>query len=360
VTLWKDEPQYLEAFAHLAHSPGRFCLGPQEDPNHLQPQRHSQFGRRQRGFVTDIFMDDPVCGLQSALCVVSDPRSLMVHGIYDRVPYPGTLVRRPKLPFLLPLERVPCTAKVKLPKFIASSKKLVYYHVQALDLESLLLVDFWCDARSDYKSPLPHPLSLRNYLRNIPPPGAGRFPLSTEVGMDEEEETGITPKIEELFVEDEATEESSSSFASTDEANPNNDDQQERLDQNNEIDFQAPVLINDHLPPVNARGPRILNLLWVLSANLGWTVDDNQGAASVYVDRRILIGAQWLSISLMVAPLFWTLFARYAQWIPTTPVDYPLEALPYNVETELRYDTMQRVGHKLVGYRTIKQLTICC
>jgi hypothetical protein len=40
----------------------------------------------------------------------------------------------------------------------------------------------------------------------------------------------------------------------------------------------------------------------------------------------------------MTAPLFWTLIARLAIWVPTTPVDYKLEALPYIVENEMSYD----------------------
>jgi hypothetical protein len=342
-TLWKDEPQYLEAFAHLAHSPGRFCLGPQEDPNHLQPQRHSRYGRRQRGCVTDMFMDDPVCGLQSVLCVISDPRSLMVHGIWDRVPYPGTLIRRPKLVLLPPLERVPCPVEVKLPKLITSAKKLEYYRVQnALDLESLLLVDSWCCSQQPSQcKTLLYPISLWNYLRNIPPPGAGRFPLSTEVATDDNsDDVAAAPQIQELQIEEER------SFVASSVENEGIQLDPQEADQNNR-NFQAAELVNQmHFPPLNGRpGPRILNLLWVLSAHLGWTVDDNQGAASVYVDRRILIGAQWMSISLMTAPLFWTLIARYARWIPATPVEYPLEALPFSVETELRFLTERECGY---------------
>ena len=335
---WKEEPRYLEAFSHLAHSPGRFCLGPQEDPNHSQQQRHSRFSRRQRGFVTDMFMDDPICGLESALCVVLDPRSLMVHGIYDRVPYPGTLVRRPKLPVLPPIRRIARTADIRLKRFISSPKKLNYYQVQnALDIASLLLVDSWCISPSSYKSPACS-FSLLNYIFNIPAPGAGRFALCTCAShAPREDEVETTTSIEELFVENDFLEGTTSLSRGSD-ADPTdeNDGAEEESVNGNMNNFRAD-LDNLHLPPIHARGPRFMNLLWVLSAHLGWTADDNQGAASVFVDRRILIGAQWLSISLMAAPLFWTLLARYEGWIPATPVDYPLQALPYTVENELRY-----------------------
>jgi hypothetical protein len=73
---------------------------------------------------------------------------------------------------------------------------------------------------------------------------------------------GAAPRINKLCMEDEAIEELSS--ASNNKGNPNNDDQQELLDQNNDIDFQGPVLSNDHLPPtVNDDGPGMLNLLWI-------------------------------------------------------------------------------------------------
>jgi hypothetical protein len=329
--LWKDEPQYLHAFAHLTHSPGAFCLGPQEDPNHLQEPivRDGRFGRRQQGCATDMFMDDPICGLQSAWCVLCEPRSLMVHGIYDRVLYPGTVIRRPKLAILPPLESHPLAPdrdEVRLEHFIKSKNQLLYYEVQnVLDLESLLLVDSWCKSKSEFQPSL-YSFSLRNYLRNIPPPGAGRFPLSTEVAMEATEDATHATRIKEFFLDDEKIEGASES--STEE---NSSGQRDLPNPNNGIDFQP-----HHHAMHHARGQRVHNLLWVLSTHLGWTPDDNQGAASVYVDRRILIGAQWFSISLMAAPLFWTLLARYTSWIPATPVDYPLRALPFSVESELR------------------------
>jgi hypothetical protein len=327
--VWKEEPKYLEAFSHLAHSPGCFCLGPQEDPNHLQPRRSNRFGRRQKGCATDIFMDDPICGLQSALCVLSDPRSLLVHGIYDRVPYPGTIVRRPKLPFLPPLRQVPCKFEFDLPQFIDYPSRLTYCQLQnGLDIEALLLIDSWC-ANQSFMPALSYPLSLHNYLKNIPPPGTGRFPLSKEeVTTHGESDDAYTSAIAVLEFEGGVGPQPPSNMDGTETSEP------ARSATANE-NVVAPNF-NNVLPP-NARvGPRMMNAVWVLSAHLGWTVDDNQGAASVYVDRRILIGAQWLSISLMAAPLFWTLFARYAKWIPTQPIDYPLEALPFVAETKMR------------------------
>ena len=64
---FKDEPDYLDAFRHLAHSPGRYCLGPQEDPNHLEETVVSgsrRYGLVQKGLATDVFMDDPISAFQ--------------------------------------------------------------------------------------------------------------------------------------------------------------------------------------------------------------------------------------------------------------------------------------------------------
>eukprot|EP00934_Nitzschia_sp_Nitz4_P009251 Nitzschia sp. Nitz4//scaffold23_size168460//386//4464//NITZ4_002199-RA/size168460-augustus-gene-0.298-mRNA-1//-1//CDS//3329543575//9241//frame0 len=336
LTRWKEEPRYLEVFAHLAHSPGRFCLGPQEDPNHLRKTPQSRYSRRQRGCVTDMFFDDPVCGLQAALCVVSDPRSLMVHGIWDRVPYPGTLTRRPRLLKLPPLQ-LDCIERpdiqIHLHKFIANQDKLLYYELQnSLDVESLLVVDSWfdqplCEYNHGGVSEC-FPYSLKQFLRNVPPPGSGRFPLSRIVVDDEGK-----PRIHELVLFD----------------RDNSLSQEEDEEAESTTPTQTNPQFHDmHIDALNGRpGPSLMNLLFVLSSHLGWTVDDNQGEGSVYVDRRILIGGQWLSISLMAAPLGWTLFARYARWIPSDPVDYPLQALPFTVESEMRFLSEQECGRVL-------------
>ena len=314
---WKPEPKYLEAFAHLAHSPGRFCLGPQEDPNHLRSaQTHSRYGRRQRGCVSDIFMDNPVCGLQAALCVVSDPRSLLVHGIFDRVPFPGSLVRRPTIMKLPKLEhRRLRRLEITLPRLLRSIQKVNYYTLQhSMDLESLMLVDSWCAESLRFDSPSNN-VSMENFLANVPPPGTGRHSLSartTNVFGDDE--------LNCVEFDDDNTILHS----------------REHLDDEHGLRRQRNIAIRA-LGQVHVRpGPRLLSLLWVLSAQLGWAVDDNQGVASVFVDRRILIGAQYLSISLMAGPLFWTLVARYFSWIPAAPLEYRLQALPVKVENEMR------------------------
>ena len=71
----------------------------------------------------------------------------------------------------------------------------------------------------------------------------------------------------------------------------------------------------------NGQGPRVVNLLWFVSAHFGWTVDDTQGAGSVLVDRKILIASQWVSNSLIAMPLLWTLLSHYVKQIAPRPIE---------------------------------------
>ena len=91
-------------------------------------------------------------------------------------------------------------------------------------------------------------------------------------------------------------------------------------------------------PLLQGPGPRLLNLLWAISAQLGWGIDDgSQAAHSVYVKRELLIALQWLSLTIMAAPLFWTLVVRAISWVPCKPVDYLVD-LPYRLtNNEMRY-----------------------
>eukprot|EP00980_Cylindrotheca_fusiformis_P020331 scaffold7344_cov145-Cylindrotheca_fusiformis.AAC.29 len=316
----KEEPRYLQYFAHLAHNGGRFCLGPQEDPNHLRQQDSSRLRRKQKGLATDMFMDDPISGFQSAFCVLYDPRSLLIHGMFDRVPYPGTVVRRPKLPRLPALGASVCPFESTLESFIESPGKLSYYEFQdSLDLESLLIVDSICGRRVNQKPHL-YPKSLQHFLCNIPPPGAGRFPLSSvavESGDAGDGSTIQEHKFGEELVSD--------SLPGTTDAGDEG--------------LQTPIVVNQgHVINDGIQRPRLVRILRAMSIYMGLADDDYHGGDSLYADRRILISAQWMSISLMTAPLFCTLIARFASWVPATPVEYKLRGLPYTVESEMRYE----------------------
>jgi hypothetical protein len=294
---------------------------------------------------------------------------LMVHGIYDRIPYPGTLVRRPKVPVLRRLDAKACreTLAVNLPRFLVSPGRMAYFQLQnALDMEALVIVDSWCCTTDGTRAPKDdsrsqnirtgfdtYSWSLQNYLFNTPPPGVGRFPLCTVIEDEGSRIQGNTDgrmmagQIVELAIE---TDTESSTEMDSDRsmnwdlslvghsgANIFHVDHPHVMAEGvPNINNGNPRQHDEELPAALRRGPLALNLLWILSAHLGWTVDDNQGPASVFVDRRILIGAQWFSISLMAGPLFLTLFARYALWIPARPVDYTLQALPFDIDNEMR------------------------
>jgi hypothetical protein len=253
---WKNEPEYLDAFRHLAHSPGRFCLGPQEDPNHLREPvvlASQRYARRQVGAVTDAFMDDPISTVQAGICMMQDPRSLLVHGIYDGIPYPGTIVLRPRI----------VSPQLQLS---TSTSRLAVSGVFALPLQK-------------------DSLSLES-TESEPDNATSERPVAAR-GVP------LPPRM---------------------------------------------------APAPNARGPRFIQLLWMLGAQLGLAVIDRPDAASVFVGRNILIAVQWLNISLMAAPLFCTLFARYFEWIPAQPVNYNLEDLPFEPTNNMRFLTASECG----------------
>ena len=333
---FKDEPDYLDAFRHLTHSPGRYCLGPQEDPNHLEETvvtTSPRYGRKQKGIVTDVFMDDPISAFQAGICMMRDARSLLVHGIYDRIPYPGSVVRCPKQQVAKPLTPrtrrcvcVPAHLEDQLLQWM--EKRRVFAVLQnGLDLDAI-----YGAYRSTIGQISTHTMdssSLDTYLRGIPPPGVGRFPLSQE-SRATDIATGPS-RILPLGLEENSELPESAS---------DGDDNSTGIRQN------VTHHVHPHRPPFagNMRGPRLMHLLWVLGAQLGLAVIDSPDIASVYVDRTILIASQWVSISLMAAPLFWTLCARYAQLIPSQPVDYNLEDLPFSISNKLRFLTDRECG----------------
>lgn len=340
---FKDEPDYLDAFRHLAHSPGRYCLGPQEDPNHLEEtvvKASPRYARIQKGIVTDVFMDDPISAFQAGICMMRDPRSLLVHGIYDRIPAPGAVVRRPKIHNLEPTVKqrrrpwLPVLTSENLLQSIEARRKFMFLQ-NGLDLEAIFSVER-CLGVGDEKARSGSSLerfSLENYLRGVPPPGVGRFALSQEVAVDAEGAAGSSSRIVALELEDEG--EGADGRTSGVERGLTAIDRQ----------------VRPHRAPMggNVRGPRLLHLLWILGAQLGLAVTaDSPDVASVFVDRTILIASQWVSISLMLAPLFWTLCARYAQLIPAQPIDYNLENLPFSISNKMRFLSERECGYVAV------------
>jgi len=301
---WKDEPEYLSLFAQIAHSPGRFCLGPQPDPID-QP-------------LSDLFMDDAVSSLLAGFCMIHEPRSLLAHGLYDRVPYAGTIVRRPRIlpPQLLEsitLHPRGVSQKQSKNGLDLSTERLAYFKLQdCLDLSAIV-------CQFDSKRPLTSSttLSMHNYLKNIPPPGEGHFALSVWAVGDGNRGNRTSQIVSMEFDTD--LEDVVPGFAA-----------REREDaaraQGGDVEAARPRR-RGAAPPGNLRGgARFFHLLWVLGAQLGLAVNDSpENASTVFVDRRLLVACQWICISLMAVPHLLTLSGRWLRWIPARPIDYELE-----------------------------------
>jgi len=391
----KDELDYLDGFRYLCHSPGIYCLGQQQDPNHEDPKilpvfdvKTSPFsrlipsGKRSRN--SDTFMDNRTLAFACALSMIHDPRSLLVHGIYDRVSYPGTISRRPKVPPSLfnrtspsprdaLIERSSVLAKKwksqnltkstgatleryhKSSPILSKSDRRLCLHYAELDVESHALLHL---THEDVQNSWHHLTALNMYQWNIPPAGVGWYSLSTaKVAKDGEPESARI-EIFPLRLSD-----SNGSQASSEVRENENTDwlvrgpaealdpvhagvgavrQRPRIENGNQ-NVQPPPFMG-----AQGNGPRVVNLLWLMSAHFGWAVDETQGAASVLVDRKILIATQWVSNSLMTLPLLWTLLARYVKWITSKPINYYLEGLPHEVDNEMRYLTAAECGSAAV------------
>ena len=393
----KDELDYLDGFRYLCHSPGIYCLGQQQDPNHEDPKilpvfdvKTSPFsrviphGKRSRN--SDTFMDNHTLAFACALSMIHDPRSLLVHGIYDRVNYPGTIIRRPKLPPSVFNRMTPSSRedlierssilvkKWKIQNLMKSSAaflqrsqktmtvlskndwpRLCLQHGE-LDVESHALLHL---EHEDFLDSWHHMTSLNNYRQNIPPPGVGLFSLSTakvteDSGSDSEQvelvslhmsssdgtqtsiQTRRSENIDWLVRGPADTQDPAAADAEV--------PRQHRPNEFGNQNVRPPPFVGGN----GGNGPRVVNLIWLMSAHFGWAIDETQGAASVLVDRKILIATQWVSNSLMTLPLLWTLLARYVQWITSKPINYYLEGLPHEVDNEMRYLTAAECGSAAV------------
>jgi len=257
-----------------------------------------------------------------------------------------SIFRRSKLPILLKLDEKKYLEKIRkqcqasFQPFITSRAQLAYYDLQeSLDIQGLLIVNSIYSQCCDIQAP--HPISLRNFIQNIPAPGKGRFSCSSaecdsRVWFLEKSQGNVTEFIFEEKLHGLRYSNSSEGKSGL----------QNLSEQNLHFDDalglpQVAGADNTILP----RGHRILNALWSFTSQLGWTVDENQSAHSVYVDRRILIATQCLSVTSMLLPLLVSLLGRYFQLIPATPTSYLLEGLPYELDDEMRFLTERECGY---------------
>ena len=306
---WKQEPEYLDSFRRLRHGPGAYNLGVQRD---TADQSESTYCQEKE--MPDLDFGSAVA---NALAVIYDPRSLVVHGIHDRLLFDGTLVRRPSFPS-------PCFAREGgggqgTPPPHGTSR----LYLNDPDVDGSRLINPYAHFKSSYQ----------DYLQNVPPPGIGRFSVTRlEQG---ENSASLVP----LIPENVATDVTPSSAEVLQSNPPNNNNNANHRAVGADEEQEGPN-VHDRFNPILApgRGPRLFNLFWLMSSHFGWNVAESQGGLPVLVDRQILIASQWVANSLMALPLLYTLLARAAGWITTKPLDYHLEGLPYFVDdNEMRY-----------------------
>jgi hypothetical protein len=384
----KDELGYLDGFRYLCHSPGIYCLGQQQDPNHEDPKILPIFDiksspisrviqRERRARNADLFMNNHTLSFACALSMIHDPRSLLVHGLYDRVFYPGTIGRRPKLPpsvfhRVTPaprdtdalIERSSLLVKKWKSQNLKRRTVTPFYRSHEtstglvrnnfmqlclqhgeLDVDSHALIHLSYDECQEQG--LHHVTSLDNYVQNVPPPGVGRFSLSSVKPPEDpsSEQFEVLPLY--MGSSDSRLATHATIGADADWLVRGPGEAHDGANGVGERRQQADGHQNGRPQPF-VGGPRLVNLLWLMSAHFGWTVDDTQGAGSVLVDRKILIASQWVSNSLMAMPLLWTLLARYVKRIAPRPIEYYLDGLPYEVDNEMRYLTARECGSAAV------------
>ena len=340
--IWKNEPKYLRTFSRLEYGPGKFSFPHKHHNQDTLPET-----KRADGIITDTFLDDQICGLKAALSVLADPRSLLIHGLFDEVPFPGGVSRRPKLPILLKLNERECLTKIRknyqtrFDPFITSQAQLAYYELQeSLDIQTLLILNSFNSQSSS------HSISLRNFIQNIPAPGNGRFAINTTERQVDRNLWFLEKSHENVteFNFEENLHSLGRSNSVQKEVDVHDPSRQSITPGDFDI-FGVPQVpgANNH---VLARGPRLLNILWSFSSQFGWRTGNNPTEKdSVYVDRRILIAAQCLSLTFTLLPISVTLFGRYFQLIPATPTSYHLDGIPYETDNKMRFLTEVECGY---------------
>ena len=327
---WKSAPEFLDEFRNNQCSPGMYFLGDQHDPNH-------PVGKYKDAKSNDVFMGDLNLAAKVALAVLQDPRSLINHGVYDRIPSVGTVVRRPAMPSpffsrfgqrnatrLVPRTKQPLTKRIAL---------------NDPDPDGLVLFDL--NGHWFFKS------SLTDFVQNIPPPGVGRYPFTMN-DSNSSSSTGsedlIPINVSDGMIRDD-TDDSDEDEDGDNGGNNTNGTAGLSSRRNNRQarsrEAQA-AANNDRFNPliIPGRGPRLFNLFWLMSSQLGWSINESHGGSPVHVDRRVLIAAQWVANALMTFPLLYTLLARAFGSITPKPLDYHLDGLPFHIEdNEMRYLT---------------------
>ena len=385
----KSEPDYLQSFCNLWHNPGWYRLGLQDDPNHMDEQElvEGAVGHKPKRFQrinwrhADVFKQDAAMALVCAMAMIHDPRALLVHGIYDRTEPPGTVCRRPRSdtlgvfslhapcnddrmlldalrviemfergkkrrvarlfvkkskPFINPRQKrkVERSLQSTLKRAAILGWKAADFDLNDVDQEGIF---FLAGGFVEYAS------TYEQYLQNVPPAGVGRNALSAAISS-RLRPTGVgsiaDARVGRQDVQTVGDINAFELWPSDGTIRNRRHRPSQRLQQQGPAREQRADEGN-----LNQGGPRIINLLWLISSHLGWTVDDDRKPGAVLVERGILIATQWLSNTLFALPLFLTLIARYFRLITPSPLDYHLEGLPYVELKQMKYLSADECGY---------------
>jgi len=347
----KIEPAYLDGFRHLCHNPGTYCLGRQYDPNYEDEEipifnikSKTALNRlllpRKRDVVSDIFMNNIASSFASALAMIHDPRSLIVHGVYDRIFSPG-IARRPSVPssvfaranedqrdmmvvkakaekLLTSLNQDTTDGKVHFPlSFTKDGERRFSFYPDDLDEDGMKITRL---SEEDFR--VRQRFVFEDFIRNTPLVGVGRFALCY-IDEDLEQEHD---QVRELEISSITQNQSSSHLEDA------------SYTQNDQLTAET-QFHREQVHPflVGPRGPRLVAFFWLLSTQLGWNVRENQSGSLVFIDRRILISSQWFANTVMAMPVLYTLMARSMGFISTKPLEYFFDGIPYHVGNEMRF-----------------------
>jgi hypothetical protein len=332
--------KWIDSAHHVWESTEYFYLGPHlVDDSCLSTMTHNCCP--QTNSAIHEANNNPIGAVNAAIGLMRNPYALTDLGVYDRISYPGVLLRRPKV--LLPafcrrMNELEVQLSLHTSDDLLSGEptcRLWYYKLMnGLDVNAILDVhqkdassrQIWCHFDMFY--------SMHCYLHGIPPPGTGRFPLSRR-----EDSTVLLSEPKKIISLDLSLhEERDPAFSSRQDIHePHNAPDEARIGLRRPIDQR----------PVNA-GPRrrLFRVFWTFASQLGLDIRDDTNASVAIFNRRTLIAAQWICLFFMAAPLAVTLTARYMSRMPTQSLQQELNDLLYSKSSpkDLRFLSARESG----------------
>lgn len=329
---FKEEPERFQRFRRFANSTGMYSFGLEEDPNQIQ-NLHSIKNRVDSdlcsSYHSDIFKNNLKYAFNSSIAMIHDPKSLMVQGVYDRVKSAG-VVRAPFSPHFIfwPNDNV-AEVTTQGMAFNDMNKEDITSGGEEKMLKPRQRLNIsWNDPDPDgyaimnKKSTSSNnkgfaTCSMERYLMNVPPPGVGRYLLSTRKNP--------SAPLWKFSIEVDGDE--SKNIRLFDSTQPNGE--------NSFAHATNPLPPAPDLDAQNNNGRnRALNIVWLICTSLGWHDSCSEGAP--IVNRKLLIAAQWWSNSFMFVPMICTLVARWLLWVTPLPMAYHLDGIPFSANKKMR------------------------